>query len=302
MPSPNSSFNFLWIVVAALLVADGESFQFHMMRRAAFSLVPRVVQRQNHLDRSVASSSSSSSSSLVQRWMTTDAPAEKTEEEKAAIKAEREARKAAKEQGKAEKAAKKEAERLAKEEAERIEDVNYLSFEDQDSYEPFGDLVRVMSRSRTGREFANVEDLGSVYKAGKTVWLRGRLHSIRVKGGSCFLVLRQNSFNTVQACFFKDQENPEFSQKMIKYLKSLTVESIIDLEGLWRTQRSSPARFKTLNSRSIASILSPRQRLFFRFWSKMLPEARPRSTHPRRRIVPFPVLDKNYDWITVGWI
>jgi aspartyl/asparaginyl-tRNA synthetase len=139
---------------------------------------------------------------------------------------------AAKEQGKAEKAAKKEAERLAKEEAERIDDVNYLSFEDQDSYEPFGDLVRIMSRSRTGRQFANVEDLGSVNKVGDTVWLRGRLHSIRIKGGSCFLVLRQNSFNTVQAIFFKDKENPEFSQKMIKYLKSLTVESIIDVEGI----------------------------------------------------------------------
>lgn len=86
MPSSTSSCHFLWVVVAALLVADGESF--NMMKRAAFSLVPRVVQRHNHLDRSVASSSS-----LVQRWMSTDAPAEKTEEEKAAIKAEREARK-----------------------------------------------------------------------------------------------------------------------------------------------------------------------------------------------------------------
>jgi hypothetical protein len=88
MSRPTSSCYFLWVVVAALLVADGESF--NMMRRAAFSMVPRVVQRHNHLDRSVASSSSSS---LVQRWMSTDAPAEKTEEEQAIIKAEREARK-----------------------------------------------------------------------------------------------------------------------------------------------------------------------------------------------------------------
>jgi hypothetical protein len=87
MPSHTSSCYFLWVVVAAVLVADGESF--NMMRRAAFSLIPRVVQRHNHLDRSVASSSSS----LVQRWMSTDAPAEKTEEEKATIKAERDARK-----------------------------------------------------------------------------------------------------------------------------------------------------------------------------------------------------------------
>lgn len=69
------------------------------------------------------------------------------------------------------------------------------------------------------------------YKAGDTVWLRGRLQSIRVKGGSCFLVLRQDSFHTVQGVFFKDKENPEQSQKMIKYLKSLTEESVIDIEG-----------------------------------------------------------------------
>jgi aspartyl/asparaginyl-tRNA synthetase len=36
----------------------------------------------------------------------------------------------------------------------------------------------------------------------------------------------------VQAVFFKDKENPEFSQKMIKYLKTLTQESIIDIEGV----------------------------------------------------------------------
>lgn len=161
----------------------------------------------------------------------TDAPPEKTEEEKAAIKAAREARKAEKERKKAEKKAKKEAQRLAREEAERINDVTYLSVDEQDSYEPYGDMTRIMSRSRTGRDFAKVKDLEEKNSAGDTVWLRGRLHSIRVKGGSCFLVLRQDSFHTVQGVFFKDKENPEQSQKMIKYLKSLTEESVIDIEG-----------------------------------------------------------------------
>ncbi|KAL3922705.1 MAG: hypothetical protein SGILL_002061 [Bacillariaceae sp.] len=170
----------------------------------------------------------------MRRWMSAQntEPAEKTEEEKAAIKAAREARKAEKERAKAEKKAKKEAERLAREEAERIQDVTYLSYEDQDKYEKFGDMTRIMSRSRTGREFVKVSDLEEKHKAGDIVWLRGRLHSIRVKGGSCFLVLRQDSFHTVQAVFFKDKENPEFSQKMIKYLKSLTEESVIDIEGV----------------------------------------------------------------------
>jgi aspartyl-tRNA synthetase len=96
-------------------------------------------------------------------------------------------------------------------------------------------MARVMSRSRTGRTFTKLSDLATECsassKAGDIVWLRGRLHSIRVKGGSCFLVLRQDAFHTIQAVFFKDKDRPEYSQKMIQYLKTLTVESIIDIEG-----------------------------------------------------------------------
>jgi aspartyl-tRNA synthetase len=95
-----------------------------------------------------------------------------------------------------------------------------------------GDMTRVMSRSQTGRSFAKIVDLETTsYKDGDTAWLSGRLHSIRVKGGSCFLVLRQNSFDTVQAVYFKDKDRPEESAKMLRYLKSLTVESVIQLEG-----------------------------------------------------------------------
>lgn len=158
---------------------------------------------------------------------------EKTEEEKAAIAAVREARKAEKEKQKAEKAAKKAAQEAAELENSRIASVTYLSVEDQSSYEKMGDMTLVMSRSRTHRKFAKVADLENkdVHSEGSNVWLRGRLHSIRVKGGSCFLVLRQNAFHTVQACFFKDNQDPEGSKKMINYLKTLTVESVIDLEG-----------------------------------------------------------------------
>mmetsp|Transcript_3252 Transcript_3252/g.6817 ORF Transcript_3252/g.6817 Transcript_3252/m.6817 type:complete len:638 (+) Transcript_3252:111-2024(+) len=165
---------------------------------------------------------------------------EKTEEEKAAMKAAREARKAEKERQKAEKAAKKAAQEAAAEEANRIHEVTYLSLSEQDSYEAMGDMSTVMSRSRSGRQFVNVADISGDDSAaatkkhgpGEKVWLRGRVSSIRVKGGSCFLVLRQNSFDTIQACFFKDKENPDFSAKMIKYLKSLTTESVVDMEGI----------------------------------------------------------------------
>ncbi|KAL7520680.1 hypothetical protein ACHAWX_005802 [Stephanocyclus meneghinianus] len=172
------------------------------------------------------------------RFMSTDAAAagEKTEEEMAALKAAREAKKAEKERLKAEKAAKKAAAAAAEEASNRIEEVTYLSLAEQDSYEPMGDMSTVMSRSRSGREFVNVADIGGSESAkispGSRVWLRGRVNSIRVKGGSCFLVLRQNSFDTIQACYFKDKQNPEQSAKMLKYLKSLTVESMIDMEGI----------------------------------------------------------------------
>ncbi|GAX26572.1 aspartyl-tRNA synthetase [Fistulifera solaris] len=167
--------------------------------------------------------------SLIPRFLSSDT-GERTEAELQAIQAERDARKAEKERLKAEKQAKKEAERLAKEAQDRIDPVTYLSYSQQDTYPIMGDFTRVMSQSRTERPFATVADL-SQENAGQTVWLRGRLQSIRVKGGSCFLVLRQDSFHTIQACYFKDKENPDESQKMLKYLKSLTVESIVDLEG-----------------------------------------------------------------------
>ena len=138
---------------------------------------------------------------------------------------------AEKERRKAEKQAKEEAERLVRETTETIHPVTYLSREEQDSYEPVGDMTRIMSRSRTGRTFVNIADLEHLYQPGDTVWVTGRLQSSRVKGGSCFMVLRQNSFDTVQAVYFKDKENPQLSQKMIRYLKSLTIESVVQLEG-----------------------------------------------------------------------
>lgn len=162
-------------------------------------------------------------------FMSTD---EKTEEEMEAIKAAREERKAEKERQKAEKKAKQAAKLAAEEAANRIDPVTYLDVKEQSNYQPYGDYTTVMSRSRSDRSFQSISDLKeATAEGGEGIWLRGRLDSIRVKGGSCFLVLRQNSYNTLQAIFFKDKEQPEFSQKMLKYLKSLTVESIIDIYG-----------------------------------------------------------------------
>ena len=145
---------------------------------------------------------------------------------------------AEKEAAKAKKKAEKEAKRLAAEaEANKpIPTVTYLKYEDQMNYATMGDFERIMSRSMTERAFISIAELedesSAVAKEGDTIWVRGRLSSIRVKGGSCFLVIRQDASCSLQACYFKDKENPDLSKDMIKYLKTLTVESIVDLEGV----------------------------------------------------------------------
>jgi len=146
---------------------------------------------------------------------------EKSEEEKKAIKANREARKAEKQRVAMEK-------KLLKKKQEEALAIHPVKFLDKDEeYEKMGDYSRIMSRSVTGRNFI---DINSVSKqVNDSVWIRGRLNSIRIKGGSCFMVLRQNAFHTIQGIYFKD--GSEESKKMMRYLKSLTVESIIDIEG-----------------------------------------------------------------------
>lgn len=127
--------------------------------------------------------------------------------------------------------------------------MDYLSVSEEDSYPAFGDMTRVMSRSRTGRDWSQIATLEAAQQSsiiGQSVWLRGRLHSIRVKGGSCFLVIRQDAFHTLQVCYFKDKENPEASKQMIQYLQSLTVESIIDVQGVLKEASVKSCSVQTL--------------------------------------------------------
>jgi aspartyl-tRNA synthetase len=114
-----------------------------------------------------------------------------------------------------------------------IVDVTYLSMQEQDTYESMGDMARIMSRSTSNRNFSQISNLETTNDAeyGTSVWICGRINSIRIKGGSCFLVIRQDSFHTIQCVYFKEKDNPDRSKKMIQYLKSLTVESVVQLQG-----------------------------------------------------------------------
>ena len=76
--------------------------------------------------------------------------------------------------------------------------VSHLSLDAADTAD-FGDFEVVKSQGKSGREFVSVTDLDAL--VGQTVWLRGRVANVRAKGNSCFVVLRQDTFNTVQVSF-----------------------------------------------------------------------------------------------------
>jgi len=98
----------------------------------------------------------------------------------------------------------------------------------------FGDYKTIASDGITERKFSQVNLLGTENgpAIGDYVWLRGRINSVRAKGNACFLVIRSNSFYTVQALHFKDKENPDVSKRLIKFAASISLESIVDIFGV----------------------------------------------------------------------
>ena len=92
----------------------------------------------------------------------------------------------------------------------------------------YGDPPMVQSRERSGRIWTPVDDL-TTKLADKKVLVRARVHAIRGKGKSAFLVLRQETA-TVQAVLFVDDET--VSKSMVKYACNIPKESIVDVGGV----------------------------------------------------------------------
>ena len=118
--------------------------------------------------------------------------------------------------------------------ADVLDGIDYYTLDPQDRSISFGDFSLIASQSETGRQFLDVERFGKADgpKAGDIVWIRGRISSVRAKGNAVFVVVRSGSFHTVQACHFKDKEDPEESKKMMKYASALPLESIVDIMGV----------------------------------------------------------------------
>lgn len=86
----------------------------------------------------------------------------------------------------------------------------------------------MQSAFQTDRVWTDVTALGPE-KVGQSVLLRARVHTVRGKGKTAFLVLRQAT-STVQAALFVDDVT--VSKGMVKYASALSRESIVDVEGL----------------------------------------------------------------------
>ena len=220
-----------WCVIMVLLLC-GVISESLLMRGAS------VVRRAN--GSKFVAVSSATSTFLTRKLHSANnndsaaAPASRSEEEMKEIKLKREQRKAAKEAAKKEKAAKKKAlaaQRQEEEEKEKIS--NAVSFTDLD--ECCGDYAVVRSKTDRVRSYTKIRDTtASSSPSEERVWLRCRLHSLRINSNSVFLKLRQNSISTMQACFFKNdhKEDKSYAAKMLKYMKDLPEESIVDVCGV----------------------------------------------------------------------
>lgn len=85
----------------------------------------------------------------------------------------------------------------------------------------------VQSREITGKVWTPVSAL-TPELAGKKVLVRGRVHTVRGKGKSAFIVIRQQTA-TVQAVLFVDDAT--VSKGMVKYATNIPKESIVDIAG-----------------------------------------------------------------------
>lgn len=82
-----------------------------------------------------------------------------------------------------------------------------------ESYGTYGLMQSGKAFAEKKLEFTDIDKLDASLE-GKTVWIRGRLHTSRVKGKSCFAAIRHQIY-TVQICGFA---NETFTKEMVKFI------------------------------------------------------------------------------------
>jgi aspartyl-tRNA synthetase len=84
---------------------------------------------------------------------------------------------------------------------------------EQQSYGTYGLMQSGATFASKNIDFKKISDLDDSLE-GQTVWIRGRLHTSRVKGKSCFASIRHQIY-TVQICGFASET---FTKEMIKFI------------------------------------------------------------------------------------
>ncbi|KAL0479813.1 aspartyl-tRNA synthetase [Acrasis kona] len=131
---------------------------------------------------------------------------------------------------------KKEQEKLRKEQEKKQKEADLLrekyeadkvSWEQvKDGSKPYGNYPLVQSSHRNDIDYTPIHTLNKDAD-GKVVTVRARIHTIRAKGKSCFVLLRDGMY-TVQALGFAGDELPV---EVVKFASRLSKETVIDLTG-----------------------------------------------------------------------
>jgi len=106
----------------------------------------------------------------------------------------------------------------------------------EDADAPVVGVYKVIRSGTTmERGFVAIASLGSAEGPllGSRVWIRARVATVRVKGKTSFVVLRQHSLHTVQAVKFKSKEDGgESATAFAKFFKIMPLESVVDVLGI----------------------------------------------------------------------
>jgi len=126
----------------------------------------------------------------------------------------------------------KKAEKASKKAAHKAEEGTGQAVEEKDegpdvSAGRYGVQEMNQSKTRPSLEISHISELGPGLQ-GRTVNIRGRLHTSRAKGKQCFFVVRQQQV-TVQCLAFV---SPAVSKQMVKFVSHISKESIVDVEAV----------------------------------------------------------------------
>lgn len=115
-------------------------------------------------------------------------------------------------------------------------DYNTVSTDDKIEFGEYATIIASNDPNIVRRQFTDIKSINkstAQENSSNLVWIRGRVNVVRAKGNVCFVILRSNTFYSIQCVHFKDKQNAEISKQMIKFVGGeVTLESIVDILGV----------------------------------------------------------------------